>query len=91
MKKTDFINQLAEKINMSKKQTSEIVNEFVALIVKTVKSGDQVVFPELGKFLLKKRPAREGRNPATNAVVAIPAKIVPQFKPSKKFKTEVAA
>lgn len=91
MKKSDFINQLAFKIRMNKKETSEIVNSFVSLIVKTVKSGDQVVFPELGKFSLKKRPAREGRNPATNTAVTIPAKIVPQFKASKKFKTEVAA
>jgi DNA-binding protein HU-beta len=90
MKKADFIEKLSEKINQTKKDTAAFLDEFVSLVVKTLKSGDEVVLPEMGKWLLKKRPKREGRNPITGAKVMIPAKVVPQFRASKKFKTEVA-
>ena len=91
MKKSDFIEVLAEKIDQSKKDTTAIVDAFLALIVETVKKGDEVVFPELGKFVLKKKPARTARNPVTGATVDVPAKIVPAFKAMKKFKDAVAS
>jgi len=95
MKQAEFIQTLSEQINQSKKDTKEIVDAFIALIVKTVKSGDDLMLPELGKFLLKKvpaKPAREGRNPMTGEMVKLPAKPAsakPQFRPSKKFKEAI--
>lgn len=90
MKKVEFIEKLAEKLQLPKKQTTEIVNEFWSLILTTIKKGDEVV-TDYGKFILKKKPAREGRNPLTGETVKIAAKIVPQFKPNKKMKDEVMA
>ena len=95
MKKSDFIQKLSEEIGQSKKDTGVFIETFINLITKTVKSGDEVVLPELGKFMLKKspaRPAREGRNPLTGEMMkyaAVPAKIVPKFRPSKKFKEAI--
>ena len=89
MRKAEVAEALGAKIGKTKKETIVIIDEFVALIAKTIKSGDDIVIPELGKFLLKKRPAREARNPITGAVVKVPAKVVPAFRASKKFKTEV--
>ena len=81
---------MAEKWEMPKKQAGEIVESMWEMIIATIKKGDEVVFTH-GKFILKKKPAREGRNPITGATVKIPAKVVPQFKPNKKFKDEVAS
>ena len=89
MKQSEFIEKFSEDIQKTKKETKEIIDKFIALIQRTVKSGDEVVLPELGKFLLKKSPAREGRNPMTGATVKIPAKITPKFRPSKKFKEAI--
>lgn len=90
MKKAEFAEQLGAVIGTkTKKEAIAAVDAFVALIAKTVKHGDEVVIPELGKFLLKKRPAHEARNPMTGAIVKVPAKVVPAFRASKKFKTEV--
>jgi len=92
MKQTEFIQTLSEQIKLGKKETKELVDAFIALIVKTVKSGDDLMLPELGKFLLKKvpaKPAREARNPMTGEMVKLPPKPAsakPQFRPSKKFK-----
>jgi DNA-binding protein HU-beta len=91
MKKADFVQRLSEKINQNKKDTTAIVDNFVALVIEVLKSGDDVVLPDMGKFLVQKRPAREAKNPMTGAIVKVPAKIVPKFRPSKKFKTEVVA
>ena len=91
MKKSDFIELLAEKIDQTKKDTTAIVDAFLAIIVEAVKKGDEVVFPELGKFVLKRKPARTARNPVTGATVDVPAKIVPAFKAAKKFKDAVAS
>ena len=90
MKKGDFIQKLSEKINQTQKDTDVIVDEFIALVIKVIKSGDEVALPELGKFLVKKKPARTARNPITGATVKVPAKVVPQFKASKKLKEAVA-
>ena len=86
MKQTEFIQALSEVIGQNKKDTKTFIDAFIELIVKTVKSGDEVALPELGKFLLKKSPAREGRNPMTGETVKIAAKVTPKFRPSKKFK-----
>ena len=91
MKKSDFIELLAERIDQTKKDTTAIVDAFLAIVVETVKKGDEIVFPELGKFVLKKKPARTARNPVTGATVDVPAKIVPAFKAAKKFKDAVAS
>ena len=89
MKQADFIQALSEKINQSKKDTKFFIDEFIALIAKTVKSGDEVALPDLGKFFLRKTAAREARNPMTGATVKVPAKVVAKFRPSKKFKEEI--
>ena len=91
MRKADLVEKLSEKINQTKKETTVFVDEFVAIIVEALQKGDEVVLPEMGKFLVKKRPARTARNPITGAEVKVEAKIVPQFKPNKKFKEAVVA
>ena len=90
MKKAEFVELLAGKCELDVKQTNAFVDCFWELVVKTIKKGDEIVFPH-GKFVLVKKAAREGRNPLTGATVKIPAKVVPQFKPNKKFKDEVAS
>jgi len=87
MKNKEFVDLMADKFGLQKKQMGEIVDFMWETIIKTIKKGDEVVF-QYGKFVLIKKPAREGRNPMTGATVKIPAKIVPKFKPNKKFKDE---
>lgn len=91
MKKADFIQKLSEKINQTQKDTNIIVDEFVELVVQTLKSGDEVVLPDMGKWVVKNKPARTARNPITGETVKVPAKIVPQFKASKRLKDAIVA
>ena len=90
MKQSEFVELLAKKSGTTQKQTGEMLDCFWELIAKNLKKGDEVAFT-YGKFVLKKRPARAGRNPLTGAKIKISAKVVPQFKPGKRFKDSVSA
>jgi len=89
MKQSEFIEILAKNTDTSQKHCDIVIDAFWDLIIKTLKKGDEVVTP-YGKFVLKKKPKREGRNPSTGETIVVPAKVVPQFKPGKKFKDAVA-
>ncbi|MCL2755549.1 MAG: HU family DNA-binding protein [Firmicutes bacterium] len=88
MKKADFVAKLSKKIKKTRKETNMIVDEISELITQTLKRGDEVGLP-LGKFQLKKRSSRIGFNPRTKQQMAIAPKVIPAFKPSKKFKEAV--
>jgi DNA-binding protein HU-beta len=90
MKKQEFVEVLAKQLDQTIKSTNEVVDAFWECIGKCLKKDDEIVFP-YGKFVAKKKPAREGRNPITGATVKVPAKTVPQFRPAKKFKDEFVA
>jgi DNA-binding protein HU-beta len=85
MRKDEFAEKLGKRVDETPKHVANVVDAAWEVIAETLKKGDEVVFP-FGKFVVNKRPAREGRNPFTGETIKIPAKIVPQFKPAKKFK-----
>ena len=90
MRQQEFIEILAKKTEHTQKHYSEVLDHFWDLIIKTLKKGDEVVFP-YGKFTLVKRSKRIARNPRTGAKVVVPAKVVPQFRAGKRFKGSVSA
>lgn len=85
MKRSDLIDEYGKKFNVTKKEAEERLDWFEEKIIKGVKSGDEVVL-NIGKFVMKKVPARTGRNPKTGETMKIAAKKKPVFKPAKKFK-----
>ena len=56
-----------------------VVNATLATITEEFKKGNVIALKDFGKFELKDKPARKGRNPATGETIDIPAKIVPKF------------
>lgn len=56
-----------------------VVNATFATIAEQFKAGNVIVLKDFGKFELKDKPARKGRNPATGETIDIAAKIVPKF------------
>jgi DNA-binding protein HU-beta len=94
MKKSDFIDQVAEKAEMSKaaatRAVSAIFDTTSGAIAEAIKKGENVSLPGFGKFKTKKRPARKGRNPRTGKEINIPEKTVVQFSPSKGLQDGLA-
>lgn len=88
MTKQDLIDKVAEE-GMTKKQAAAAVNAVLDAISGALASGDKVSLVGFGSFSVKKRAAREGRNPQTGKPLKIKAKKVPVFKAGKALKDSV--
>ena len=87
MTKSATIAALSQKVNLSKKQVSEMMDQLLALATKEAKNG--FVIPGFGKLVLAIRKARMGRNPQTGEPIKIPAKRVLKFRIAKALKDSV--
>ena len=91
MNKTELINSMAEKCNLTKKDTGAALKAFTETVMETLAQGDKIQLVGFGTFETRVRAAREGRNPRTNEVIQIPESFAPAFKPGKEFKEKVNA
>lgn len=90
MNKTELIDAIAGKCEMTKAAAGRALDAVTDTIVAAVAAGDGVTLIGFGTFEAKDKPARDGRNPATGEAMKIAAKRVPRFKPGATFRTEVA-
>ncbi len=89
MTKAEFIDQVADRASLSKKDASEAVDAVLETIEDALKRGSDVVFSGFGKFSVSDRAAREGRNPATGEKIKIAATKVPKFSAGAALKKAV--
>jgi DNA-binding protein HU-beta len=80
---TELVDAVAEANDISKAKAKEVVNSIFVSIIEAAKRGEEVAITGFGRFSVKERPAREGRNPATGAPLKIPASKSLGFKMSK--------
>ncbi len=90
MKKADFIQLVAEKAGLSKKDTVKVVDSALAAISELLVKGDSISFIGFGSFDVAQRAAREGKVPGTNRTYKSPATKVVKFKVGKQLKESVA-
>ncbi|GFN32582.1 HU family DNA-binding protein [Paenibacillus xylaniclasticus] len=89
MNKTDLINKAAEISELSKKDTTKVLDAVLEVISDALASGEDVRLVGFGNFEVRERAARKGRNPQTNEEIEIPASKSPAFKASKSLKEKV--
>ena len=89
MNKTDLINAVAEKSELSKKDATQAVDSVFEAITDSLTEGEKVQLIGFGNFEVRERSARKGRNPQTGEEIDIPASKVPAFKPGKALKDAV--
>jgi DNA-binding protein HU-beta len=87
--KTEFIDEVAERAGLSKKDASAAVDAVLETIEGALKRGSDVTFSGFGKFSVSARSAREGRNPATGEKIQIAASNVPKFTAGAALKKAV--
>jgi len=85
--KSEIISGVAEAAGITKKQAVAALDGLVAMAYKGAK--DKFTLPGLGKLVLVNRKARKGRNPATGAIIDIPAKRVVKFRVAKIAKISI--
>lgn len=89
MNKEQLVEKVSGKTGTTKKDALNVINTALDLVGSALKKGDKVTLVGFGTFLVRKRKAREGRNPQTGAKIKIPAKKVPAFTPGKELRTAV--
>ncbi|MCK9192598.1 MAG: HU family DNA-binding protein [Nevskia sp.] len=89
MNKSELIAAVADKSDLSKADAGKAVDAFVEVVTKALKKNDKVSLVGFGTFSIRKRAARQGRNPKTGAVLKIAASKNPTFKAGKALKDSV--
>ena len=89
MTKAELVDQVATTVDLSKSQTEAVLTQCLQAIMDTLQAGESVDLRGFGRFHLRHRQPRAGRNPHTGATVQIPAKAVPTFTAGKSFQERV--
>ncbi|MBI4101219.1 HU family DNA-binding protein [Candidatus Microgenomates bacterium] len=89
MTKREFVEELAKRTSMSKRQVEGFLQHFTQVVSEKVSKGQKVSVTGFGVFDLGKRAARRGVDPRTQAEIKIPAMKMPRFRAGKRLKEAV--
>ena len=78
--RTEIIASFQNKNGYSARKSSEILETLLDLITQTLESGEDVMISGFGKFQVRNKRERKGRNPATMEDMILPARKVVTFK-----------
>ena len=87
--KTIIAEKIQDSLDLSRTTTYEIMEEFLEIIKETIEDGEDIMISGFGKFCVKDKHARKGRNPATGETAILPARRVVTFKCSGKLRKRV--
>ena len=89
MNKAELVAAIAEKTELSKKDSEKALKAFIDVVTEELTKGEKIQLVGFGTFEVAERAAREGRNPRTGATMNIPASKAPKFKAGKALKDTI--
>ena len=89
MTKAELVDHVAATVQLPKAQIDTVLTQCLQAIMDAVQAGEAVDFRGFGRFHLRHRQLRTGRNPRTGETLQIPAKAVPTFAAGKAFQDRV--
>jgi nucleoid DNA-binding protein len=89
MKKKEIIERIAQKADMPTAKAQRHFAAFEEVVTEALKAGEEVQITGFGKFSVRERNAREGRNPQTGQKMKIAAQKVPSFSAGNALKEAV--
>jgi DNA-binding protein HU-beta len=90
MTKTQLVRQMAEKLEITNKQSAAFLDLLADTAIKETKKSGVFVIPGLGRLVKAERKARMGRNPQTGEQIKIKAQTVVKFRVAKSAKDSIA-
>lgn len=90
MKKAEFVQEVASKAGLSKKDSEAAINAVLDTITEALSAKKSVSFIGFGTFSTADRAARKAKVPGTDRVVDVAATTAVKFKVGKKLKEAVA-
>jgi len=89
MNKTELVAAIAEKTQLTKKDSEMALKAFIDVVSEELKKGEKIQLVGFGTFEVSDRAARVGKNPQTGNAIDIPASKAPKFKAGKALKETV--
>ena len=89
MNKAELIAAVSDKSDLSKADAGRAIDSLIEVVAKALKKNDKVSVVGFGTFSVRKRAARQGRNPKTGAPLKIAASKTPTFKAGKALKDAI--
>jgi nucleoid DNA-binding protein len=89
MKKKELIERIAAEADVPKREAQRHFGAFEEVVTEALKAGEEVQITGFGKFSVRERKAREGRNPQTGEKMKIAAQKVPAFSAGNALKEAV--
>ncbi len=86
MTKKELIRELAEKNDITVKDSEELVNSVFDIITDHLASGESILISNFGTFEVRTRAKRKGINPSTGETIEIEEQKTPAFKAGKQLK-----
>jgi integration host factor subunit alpha len=87
--KSTIVEQLCSQLGFLRKESVDITETLIEIIKSSLESGEDVLVSGFGKFCVKGKAARKGRNPATGEDAILPSRRVVTFKCSGKLREKV--
>ena len=87
--KAHIVEAIAEQIGYTKHQSSEMIETLLEIIKRTLESGEDVLVSRFGKFCVKTKHERRGRNPATGKDMMLEPRKVVTFRCSRQLRDKI--
>jgi len=87
--RVDLITDLMGRTGLKHSTATVAVESFIDIIKRSLRDGETVQIVGFGAFGVKKRRARQGRNPKTGETIQVKEKLVPYFKPGSALRASV--
>jgi integration host factor subunit alpha len=87
--KAQIIDSIQNQTGFPKNKSSEIVETLLEIIKNALASGEDVLISSFGKFCVREKQKRKGRNPATGDAIMLRSRKVVTFKCSGKLRNKI--
>ena len=89
MTKIELVNNVYDKLGLSKEECADIVDKFLEIVKEALSKDKHVMISGFGRFSVKQKRARKGRNPQTGEMIELKARKVLLFNWSQALKDEI--
>ncbi len=87
--KAQIVDLIHEELPFPKNKSTEVIEGLIEIIKKTLEGGEDVLISGFGKFCVKNKRERRGRNPATGQDLILEKRKVVTFKCSGKLREKI--
>ena len=87
--KAQIVDRIPDRLGFSRKKSVDVVETLLEILKRTMESGEDVLISGFGKFCVKQKQARRGRNPATGDDMMLSGRRVVVFRCSKLLRDKI--